>query len=106
VVRVHGEQRLEDRARLHEVRVGQVVRRRRLRERQRVEDHGLHVLGVARGEGGHRVAVGDHARVLVPVLGITVQLGGCGDVGLLALARDGGTPGPIDRLLTPLDLRR
>jgi hypothetical protein len=106
MVGVRGEQLFQDGARLQQVGVGLVRGRHRLGEGERVEDRGLHVVGMARRHRRHRVAVGEYPRALVPAVGVTVQLGRGRDVPAFPLGLGAGPVGPLDRILAPPDLRR
>ncbi len=101
VLRVLLDQPFEDPGRLEQVGVGLVGRRVRAGDRQRVEHLRLDVGRVRRGDGRHRVAVGDDAGALIDGVGAGEERRDGVDVGLLARRRRLEGLAAIDGRLRP-----
>ena len=96
MVRLLPEHGLEDRRRLELLGVRLVGRHRGGVERERVEDRGLAVARVARGQLLHRLLVGDRPRPVVDLVVVLVEDLDRRDVVELALALRAGRPGARD----------
>ena len=84
MVRLLGQDLLEDRARLQLIGVRLVGRRRRRVQRERIEHRGLAVVGIAPVELLHRLLVGGGPRAMVQLVVVAIVRLDRGDVVLLA----------------------
>ena len=99
------EQRIENGAGLVLARVGLVGRIRRERDRQRVEDRGLVVCRILRGERRHGIAIRPGPLGLADALVVRVEVRRGVDVGALSLGFRGQRPGRGNRGEAQLQLR-
>jgi hypothetical protein len=92
MVGLRGGDLLENGAGLQQIGVGLVGWRRGGGDAQRIENRGLGIVRICRGEPGHRIAVGDGPRALIRRLDAVVQLRYGVDIGGLAAGLQSSFP--------------